>query len=424
MMPRSAGRGGAELAAPPAAAPRRAGRRGPAAEAATLPRRPAPVPAFSRSRPRRHHRRRSRRHRCAADRSASAADRDLTAAQGPLLRGVIAAQCRQRRRSSPPRIFCPMPKPARCCRSSTTFRCCAACRWSGGCSLKNRDIGLFCNLSAATLTDAGFPQLLEFLEANRAIAPSLVFEFTQSAVRSHGADRAREPCGACRARISLFHGQSHRSSPRAARTDRARLSLHQGVGGAVAQPGRRQHDQHPSRRISPTCSAVSASISSPSGSRANRRWSIFSITMSASARAFCFRRRGRCARKRCRAAPAMPAGASRPRWRARPPQAKPLPPRQPARFAQLASAARNRGGTKRLARHHRTICTAGARLRRSVVRRLGRRAQRRCRFRAGLRGADALSRRWRHGDPHHQCATAGRFGAANSRPAQRAARRL
>jgi cyclic-di-GMP phosphodiesterase TipF (flagellum assembly factor) len=52
--------------------------------------------------------------------------------------------------------------------------------------LKNRDVGLFCNLSAVTLTDAGFPQLLEFIEANRAIAPSLVFEFTQSAVRNMG----------------------------------------------------------------------------------------------------------------------------------------------------------------------------------------------------------------------------------------------
>ena len=53
-------------------------------------------------------------------------------------------------------------------------------------SLKNRDIGVFCNLAAATLTDAGFPQLLEFIEANRAIAPSLMFEFTQSAVRAMG----------------------------------------------------------------------------------------------------------------------------------------------------------------------------------------------------------------------------------------------
>jgi cyclic-di-GMP phosphodiesterase TipF (flagellum assembly factor) len=52
--------------------------------------------------------------------------------------------------------------------------------------LKNRDIGLFCNLSIATLTDSGFPQLLEFIEANRAIASALVFEFTQSAVRAMG----------------------------------------------------------------------------------------------------------------------------------------------------------------------------------------------------------------------------------------------
>jgi cyclic-di-GMP phosphodiesterase, flagellum assembly factor TipF len=52
--------------------------------------------------------------------------------------------------------------------------------------LKNRDIGLFCNLSGTTFADAGFPQLLELLEANRAIAPSLVFEFSQSAVRAMG----------------------------------------------------------------------------------------------------------------------------------------------------------------------------------------------------------------------------------------------
>jgi cyclic-di-GMP phosphodiesterase, flagellum assembly factor TipF len=52
--------------------------------------------------------------------------------------------------------------------------------------LKNRDVGLFCNLSITTLTGTGFPQLLEFLDANRAIAPSLVFEFTQSAVRAMG----------------------------------------------------------------------------------------------------------------------------------------------------------------------------------------------------------------------------------------------
>ncbi|HEX4554373.1 MAG TPA: EAL domain-containing protein [Xanthobacteraceae bacterium] len=49
---------------------------------------------------------------------------------------------------------------------------------------KNREIGLFCNVSATSLADAGsFPQFLEFLETNKAIAPALVFEFTQSALR-------------------------------------------------------------------------------------------------------------------------------------------------------------------------------------------------------------------------------------------------
>jgi cyclic-di-GMP phosphodiesterase, flagellum assembly factor TipF len=53
--------------------------------------------------------------------------------------------------------------------------------------LKNRDIGLFCNLSGSTLTDATFfPQFLEFMDANRAIAPALILEFTQSATRAMG----------------------------------------------------------------------------------------------------------------------------------------------------------------------------------------------------------------------------------------------
>ena len=53
--------------------------------------------------------------------------------------------------------------------------------------LKSRDVGLFCNLSAATLTDAlMFRQFLDFMDANRALASSLMFEFTQEAYRSFG----------------------------------------------------------------------------------------------------------------------------------------------------------------------------------------------------------------------------------------------
>jgi cyclic-di-GMP phosphodiesterase, flagellum assembly factor TipF len=53
--------------------------------------------------------------------------------------------------------------------------------------LKSRDVGLFCNVSAATLTDAlMFRQFLDFMDANRALASSLMFEFTQEAYRSFG----------------------------------------------------------------------------------------------------------------------------------------------------------------------------------------------------------------------------------------------
>ncbi|HUI97061.1 MAG TPA: EAL domain-containing protein [Xanthobacteraceae bacterium] len=52
---------------------------------------------------------------------------------------------------------------------------------------KNREIGLFCNISASTLADSRtFPQFSEFMEANKAIAPALVFEFTQGALRAMG----------------------------------------------------------------------------------------------------------------------------------------------------------------------------------------------------------------------------------------------
>jgi cyclic-di-GMP phosphodiesterase TipF (flagellum assembly factor) len=53
--------------------------------------------------------------------------------------------------------------------------------------VKKRDVGLFCNLAAETLADPSFPKFVELMDANRAIAASLVFEFTQSAVREMGA---------------------------------------------------------------------------------------------------------------------------------------------------------------------------------------------------------------------------------------------
>jgi cyclic-di-GMP phosphodiesterase TipF (flagellum assembly factor) len=53
--------------------------------------------------------------------------------------------------------------------------------------MKNREIGLFCNIAGSTLSDAqSFPQLTEFADANRALAGALVFEFTQRTVRGLG----------------------------------------------------------------------------------------------------------------------------------------------------------------------------------------------------------------------------------------------
>jgi cyclic-di-GMP phosphodiesterase TipF (flagellum assembly factor) len=53
--------------------------------------------------------------------------------------------------------------------------------------LKSRDVGLFCNVSASTLSDATyFRQFLDFMDANRALNNALMFEFTQEAYRAFG----------------------------------------------------------------------------------------------------------------------------------------------------------------------------------------------------------------------------------------------
>lgn len=52
---------------------------------------------------------------------------------------------------------------------------------------RNKDVGLFCNMAGVTLSDPEiFPQCLDFLDANRALASSLVLEFKQSTIRALG----------------------------------------------------------------------------------------------------------------------------------------------------------------------------------------------------------------------------------------------
>jgi cyclic-di-GMP phosphodiesterase TipF (flagellum assembly factor) len=51
--------------------------------------------------------------------------------------------------------------------------------------VRNKDVGIFCNVAASTLGNpASFAQCLDFLEANRALAPSFVLEFKQATFRN------------------------------------------------------------------------------------------------------------------------------------------------------------------------------------------------------------------------------------------------
>jgi cyclic-di-GMP phosphodiesterase TipF (flagellum assembly factor) len=53
--------------------------------------------------------------------------------------------------------------------------------------VRNKDVGVFCNVSAVTLGNPTyFAQCLDFLEANRALAPSFVLEFKQATFRDLG----------------------------------------------------------------------------------------------------------------------------------------------------------------------------------------------------------------------------------------------
>lgn len=66
--------------------------------------------------------------------------------------------------------------------SAVLFRCVQVLRRL---MVRSKEVGVFCNLSATTLAEPdSFAQCLDFLEANRALAPSFVIEFKQSMFRS------------------------------------------------------------------------------------------------------------------------------------------------------------------------------------------------------------------------------------------------
>ena len=54
---------------------------------------------------------------------------------------------------------------------------------------KNRDIGIFCNISGDTLADKEFfPQFLDYMRVNRDLAGQIIFEFSQEAVLKAGSE--------------------------------------------------------------------------------------------------------------------------------------------------------------------------------------------------------------------------------------------
>jgi cyclic-di-GMP phosphodiesterase, flagellum assembly factor TipF len=84
-------------------------------------------------------------------------------------------------------------------------------------SVKNREVGLFCNIAASTIADeAGFRMISDFLEANRVLAPFIVFEFAQDTLRGMGT-REFESLAALAGlgfRFSLDHVGDLRIEPR------------------------------------------------------------------------------------------------------------------------------------------------------------------------------------------------------------------
>jgi cyclic-di-GMP phosphodiesterase TipF (flagellum assembly factor) len=82
--------------------------------------------------------------------------------------------------------------------------------------VKNRDIGLFCNISAAILRDAeAFPKFLQFMEANRALSSSLVLEVTQQTFSTLGPVEQESLAGLTQSgfRFSIDHVTNLRLDP-------------------------------------------------------------------------------------------------------------------------------------------------------------------------------------------------------------------
>ena len=83
--------------------------------------------------------------------------------------------------------------------------------------VRNKEVGIFCNMAAATLRDpATFAPCLDFLEANRALAPSFVIEFKQAMFRNLGPAESEHLAALAQRgyRFSIDHVTDLRIEPR------------------------------------------------------------------------------------------------------------------------------------------------------------------------------------------------------------------
>ncbi|HZE53383.1 MAG TPA: EAL domain-containing protein [Bradyrhizobium sp.] len=83
--------------------------------------------------------------------------------------------------------------------------------------VRNKDVGVFCNVAAATLGNpVAFAQCLDFLEANRALAPSFVIEFKQATFRNLGPTESEHLAALAQRgyRFSIDHVTDLRIEPR------------------------------------------------------------------------------------------------------------------------------------------------------------------------------------------------------------------
>jgi cyclic-di-GMP phosphodiesterase TipF (flagellum assembly factor) len=83
--------------------------------------------------------------------------------------------------------------------------------------VRNKEVGIFCNVAAATLGNpATFAQCLDFLEANRALAPSFVLEFKQATFRNLGPTETEHLAALAQRgfRFSIDHVTDLRIEPR------------------------------------------------------------------------------------------------------------------------------------------------------------------------------------------------------------------